>query len=125
MLPGQLLWVESQQRLLTGEEALNFQGFPILKLLGKVGTLLPELTAQSLLHDLAGNAMALPVLLAMIQAALASMAWKKRALRPQLVDDGEEDDSKIRPRARLLAKPEAGYLQSLQAHRSATRSPRG
>ena len=95
MLPGQLLWVESQQRLLTGEEALNFQGFPILKLLGKVGVLPPELTAQGLLHDLAGNAMALPVLLAMIQAALASMAWKKRALRPQPAEDGDEDDIKI------------------------------
>ena len=32
MLPGQILWVESVERLLTGEEALMMQGFPIFLL---------------------------------------------------------------------------------------------
>lgn len=77
MLPGQLLWIEGgQKRLLTGEEALILQGFPILKLQKKMrGHQLEENWTQSFLHDLAGNAMALPVALAIFQAGLACVSW--------------------------------------------------
>ena len=36
MLPGQLLWSESQSRPVTGAEALIFQGFPALRFLKNV-----------------------------------------------------------------------------------------
>ena len=72
MLPGQQLWMESRQRLMVGEEALMFQGFPIL-----------------LLQDLAGNAMALPVAMAMFQAGVASLPWIPR--RDDASDPGSED----------------------------------
>eukprot|EP00438_Fugacium_kawagutii_P010275 Skav225672 [mRNA] locus=scaffold1924:346082:347116:- [translate_table: standard] len=74
VLPGQLLWVEPQQRLLTGEEALMLQGFPILQFLAE--TFSPSGCSQwpqQFLHDLAGNAMALPVALAIFQSGLASV----------------------------------------------------
>ena len=77
MFPGQLLWSESPSRPLTGAEALIFQGFPALRFLKNV-----EATDQdqrgsktycsdSLMTDSAGNAMALRVLLAILQAGLA------------------------------------------------------
>lgn len=75
MLPGQLVWIEGgQERLLIGEEALILQGFPILKLKKKVGHQLQD-WSQAFLHDLAGNAMALPVALAIFQAGLACVPW--------------------------------------------------
>ena len=74
MLPGQVLWLESQERPMVGEEALIFQGFPILPMMKKV--LLPEsCSGNGFLQDLAGNAMALPVLMAVLQAGLASVDW--------------------------------------------------
>jgi hypothetical protein len=76
MMPGQLLWIEGVERLLTGEEALILQGFPILKFLNKVqGTMYEESWQQSFLQDLAGNAMALAVALAIFRAGLASVPW--------------------------------------------------
>lgn len=74
MLPGQILWIESQERLLTGFEALVLQGYPIVPLMQKA-PLPPGLRSQSFLNDLAGNAMALPVALAMFQCALAAVPW--------------------------------------------------
>ena len=74
MLPGQILWLESQQRMMVGEEALMFQGFPILPLRRRVE--LPDSCSQNgFLLDLAGNAMALPVVLAVLQAGLAAFEW--------------------------------------------------
>lgn len=75
MLPGQLLWVEPCQRLLTGEEALILQGFPVLKFLAETHEPDQAEWPQSFLHDLAGNAMALPVALAIFQAGLACVPW--------------------------------------------------
>jgi len=70
MLPGQLTWVESQQRILTGYEALICQGFPILLYQAKARSLPPACNSQSFLADIAGNAMAF---LAIFQATLASV----------------------------------------------------
>lgn len=76
MLPGQVLWVESQGRLLTGFEALMWQGFPVKPFWDKSDFVVPdECESQSFLHDLAGNAMALPVVLAIFQSALAAIPW--------------------------------------------------
>ena len=87
MLPGQILWVEGQERLLTGEEASILQGFPILRLKAKVLSLPPELGAQQFLTDLAGNAMALPVVLAIVQAGLACVRWREARDADEEQDD--------------------------------------
>ncbi|CAE7946113.1 unnamed protein product [Symbiodinium sp. KB8] len=76
MLPGQLLWVEllKPPRFLLGREALLFQGFPVERYWESKD---PEFEpSESLMQDLAGNAMAFPVLLAVIQSVMAS-AWLK------------------------------------------------
>ena len=75
MLPGQLMWVESQQRILTGYEALIYQGFPILLYLAKARSLPPACNSQSFLTDIAGNAMAFPVVGI---CALVACAWQWR-----------------------------------------------
>lgn len=76
MLPGQILWVESKGRLLTGFEALMWQGFPVKPFWDRSDFVVPdECESQNFLHDLAGNAMALPVVLAIFQSALAAIPW--------------------------------------------------
>ncbi|CAE7429767.1 scrFIAM [Symbiodinium natans] len=93
MLPGQLMWTnltQPQPRLLSGFEAMMLQGFPIgpcLMRMNEEGYLVTaeaatakqkEFPTDSLLQDLAGNAMALPVVLSMMQAALSAL-WLQPA----------------------------------------------
>ena len=79
MLPGQVLWTESQDRLLSGVEAM-IQGYPIMPLLDRLKAngqvRLKENFTESFLTDLAGNAMALPVVLAIFQAGMAAVGFK-------------------------------------------------
>ena len=92
MMPSQQLWVESRDRLLTGYEALIMQGFPIIPYYNKqLQTLFlsDSLDAQGFLHDLAGNAMALPVVLAIFQSGLASVPW---LVEPSAEESGEEEE---------------------------------
>ena len=83
-LPSQLLWIEpglaasgqvgSQTnvgRLLLGREALLFQGYPVPLVKEAVDT-----TSESLLADLAGNGMAVPVVLAILVSASISLSWR-------------------------------------------------
>ena len=83
-LPSQLLWIEpglaasgqvgSQSnvgRLLLGREALLFQGYPVPLVKEAVDT-----TSESLLADLAGNGMAVPVVLAILVSASISLSWR-------------------------------------------------
>ncbi|CAE7493136.1 ageIM, partial [Symbiodinium necroappetens] len=87
MLPGQLLWttLAKPHRLLTGYEAMLMQGFPIescIERLDQEAYVVRASQATSkekafptdaLLQELAGNAMALPVLLAFAQSGLAAV----------------------------------------------------
>ena len=93
MLPGQLLWVESQRRILTGYEALIYQGFPIIPYLTKARTLPHGCNTQSFLTDIAGNAMAFPVVLAILQATLASVPWLAAHDNEDDSDNDDEDDT--------------------------------
>ena len=70
-----MLWLHlpgDEERLLLGREALMIQGFPICRVDAANGAV-PE----RFLQDLAGNAMTLHVLLAVVQSAMAALAWKK------------------------------------------------
>lgn len=76
-LPGQLLWLSlagGVPRLQLGREALLFLGFPLLHMQP-----LLDRTGEALLQDLAGNAMALPVLLAILMSTFASVSWRTGA----------------------------------------------
>ena len=75
-------------RLLLGRESLLLQGLTI----SKVPSLL-ESTPESLMQDLAGNAMALPVVLAVAMATFAVVSWAAVAaadLPPASAADVEE-----------------------------------
>lgn len=104
MLPGQLLWSESQSRPVTGAEALIFQGFPALRFLKNVEAKGQDQRgskthfSNSLMTDLAGNAMALPVLLAILQAGLASVC-----LNPEGDDSAVECEDDVSVAVAALA----------------------
>ena len=74
------LKTESQDRLLSGVEAMILQGYPIMPLLDRLKAngqvRLKENFTESFLTDLAGNAMALPVVLAIFQAGMAAVGFK-------------------------------------------------
>lgn len=81
MMPRMLLWLELQYpnspRLLLGQEALIMQGFPVvtfLRALKQHGAAFEP--SESLMQDLAGNAMPLPVVLAMLQAGMCALSWR-------------------------------------------------
>jgi site-specific DNA-cytosine methylase len=72
IVPGQLLWLHrgsASQRLLLGREAMLLQGWPI-SFLGSTDV------TNSSLHDLAGNAMSPPVLLAVALSMIYAVSWK-------------------------------------------------
>ena len=90
MLPGQILWTQlaqPQSRLVSGFEAMLFQGFPIVPCIARLtdeGFVAPQqvrnkkFPSDLLLQELAGNAMALPVVMSITQAALAAI-WLRPA----------------------------------------------
>lgn len=72
VLPGQSLWLHipgGEERLLLGREALVWQGFPVCRADA-------DQVSERFLQDLAGNAMTMHVLLAVVQAAMAALTWK-------------------------------------------------
>ena len=109
MLPSQLLWVEVTKppRLLLGRESLCYVGFPIRPFLRKMDSAgyepgsdpLPDhdlanpaaparkkqrrsdrlWLTEAFMADLAGNAMALPVLLAILQSAVCAVDMRETA----------------------------------------------
>jgi len=91
MLPGQIPWSESQSRLVTGAEALIFQGFPVLRLIENMqatgqdqkGASNKAHFSDSLMTDLAGNAMALFFL------RFYKLAWR-HCLSPEESDDDND-----------------------------------
>ena len=83
-LPSQLLWIQpglaasgqvaskcNVGRLLLGREALMMQGYPVPHVKEAVNT-----ASEALLADLAGNGMAVPVVLAILVSASISLSWR-------------------------------------------------
>ena len=81
MLPGQLLWCDllKPPRPLMGREALLFQGFPVPQFLDQKDR--DYEASEALMQELAGNAMAVPVVLATLQSLIASV-WLKPPQKP-------------------------------------------
>ena len=107
MLPGQILFVEvaDPPRLLLGREALLYLGFPVQLFLQKMAehgfchdqeplplpnmasgqvakakkrrTAVSTWLGEQLMMDLAGNAMALPVLLAIMQSSVCAIDFRE------------------------------------------------
>ena len=78
ILPKMLLWCEKESRVWLGCEAMIAQGYPILPLLEVYEAVKrPQAwtATEVLLQELAGNAMALPVVLAILQSIFVSFSW--------------------------------------------------
>ena len=65
-------------RLLLGEEAMVLQGFPIAAVSDLV-----ERTSNHVMADLAGNMVAVPVLLALLMSAVACVHWREEQNTPE------------------------------------------
>ena len=100
ILPSQLLWIHrddnSQQRLLLGQEAMLFQGWPI----GFINCVESTSLTNTFLQDLAGNATSPPVLLALVLAIFYSVSWKSQdidglleAAMPEAASDADVDEA--------------------------------
>ena len=72
ILPSQLMWLHlPMERLMTGTEALLFQGFPLEQLPPTCGA-----GSNRLRQDLAGNAVSLPVMLALVLSSVHAVTWR-------------------------------------------------
>ena len=89
-------------RLLLGEEALLFQGYPT----AAVPDLVEE-TPQHVLADLAGNAVSVPVLLALLMSVVVAVDW-----RPGGGDESESGDEEADAAAAEDAEHALGLLAS-------------
>ena len=87
ILPSQLMLITGsadgvekpeQVRLLLGEEALIFQGFPTALLYNHPSfvPLYPNAMSNANMVDIAGNMVTLPILLALVLAAFSSVTWR-------------------------------------------------
>ena len=91
-LPGQLLWLEletQEPRVLLGREALAMQGFPVNENPKLAGSF-----EESLMQNLAGNAMNMLVVLALLQACLEAVPWA-RTPDPEAVEEGVDMEAVI------------------------------
>ena len=67
-----------QVRLMLGEEALIFQGFPTAKLFDnpRFAPVFPDAQSNANMVDIAGNMVTLPILLALVLSAFSSVTWR-------------------------------------------------
>ena len=138
-LPSQLLWIQpglaasgqvgsqcNVGRLLLGREALMLQGYLVALVKEAVDT-----SSEALLTDLAGNAMAVPIVLAILVSASISLSWRKSDASETRQSTSEElesatallsmfasladaeDDDNLRPKRAKAARPMAVYAWPL------------
>jgi hypothetical protein len=101
-LPTQVLWVAGnghQGRLLLGRESLLYQGFPTAKIPAVING-----TSESLMQDLAGNMMGLPVVLAILQSLFASVTWVNRTASAAPASSEDDTNSAVAAFERMLSK---------------------
>ena len=71
MVPNQIMWVNlPTPRLMLGREGLLFQGWPSSLIVDD------DVASDRLLGDLAGNAVSLPVLLALVLSTFHAVPWR-------------------------------------------------
>ena len=123
VMPGQYMMLferAGQPRLMLGEESLLFNGFPIARM--------PEepTWTQSLMTDLSGNMVSLPVLLALIQSTLTAVPWQAVADAPEVADDNDVEaalsffDATVALPAGHCPSPSAEAAAAVAAKRSRT-----
>ena len=106
VLPTQVVWITSQGagadvgRLMLGREALVLQGFPV--------ALIPDVvnsTPESLMTNLAGNAMSLPVVLVLLMSLFASVSWASTTAVAASASTEEDENEALAAFSRLASAP--------------------
>ena len=89
MVPNQIMWVNlPTPRLMLGREALLFQGWPSSLIADD------DVASDRLLGDLAGNAVSLPVQLAMVLSTFHAVPWRiARTDMPSPSTNADVDDA--------------------------------
>ena len=90
IVPDQKLWLHIETpRPMLGREAMFFQGWPISQVE------LPPWVSDSFLHGLAGNAVACPVLLALLMATVSAVSINDTDVVAEIPwsNEDEEDQS--------------------------------
>ena len=81
IMPQQVMWLHFQDReprLMLGKESMMLQGWPI------ESVDLPDWVDNKLLQDLAGNGVALPVMLALVMSTLSALTFTSTQLKIQM-----------------------------------------
>ena len=97
VVPRQIMWLNFQDReprLMVGKEAMLLQGWPI------DSVDLPDWAGNKLLQDLAGNGVALPVMLALVMSTLSALTFTKENC---LADSDSAEDPNVQEALKLLA----------------------
>ena len=101
ILPKMLLWCEQEGRVWLGREALMCQGFPVIPFLAAVeAAKRPQAwtPSEALMGDWAGNAMSLPVVLAILQSLFTALSWQEEEKSPE----ASMDAGRLRSRRRAI-----------------------
>ena len=106
VFPTQVVWINSQGagadvgRLMLGREALVLQGFLV--------ALIPDVvnsTPESLMTNLAGNAMSLPVVLVLLMSLFASVSWASTTAVAASASTEEDENEALAAFSRLASAP--------------------
>ena len=117
IVPQQIMWLHFQDREprpMLGKESMLFQGWPIEPLD------LPDWVDNKFLQDLAGNGVALPVMLALVMSTLSALTFTKDNGVPNL--DAVEDPD-VQEAFQLLASMTSHRLDSMGVTKSTTDDP--
>ena len=113
IVPDQRLWLHIETpRPMLGREALHFQGWPISKV-----ELQPWMT-DSFLYGLAGNAVACPVLLALLMATVSAVSIKDKDIPADISWSNADEDDQA---AALLLLADVATVFDQSIFRSPTR----
>ena len=92
-------------RIMIGEEALIFQGFPTSKLFDNpsFSPIFPDVQTNATMADIAGNMVTLPILLALVLSAFSSVTWRAVKEGDEAAVESTEEEIEFAASAAFLA----------------------
>ena len=92
-------------RIMLGEEALIFQGFPTSKLFDNpsFSPIFPDVQTNATMADIAGNMVTLPILLALVLSAFSSVTWRAVKEGDEAAIESTEEEIEFAASAAFLA----------------------
>ena len=112
-MPGQVTWLQvpgGSPRLQLGRESLILQGYPIAKIADLI-----EKTSERQMQEIAGNMMAAPIPLAILQAVMAALPWRVATSSASAPSHSTADDVELALSCFGLATNELEHLPAVGA----------